>query len=268
MGHYGLVTLTTDFGTAGGYVAQMKAAILGIGRELQIVDVSHDIPPQDVASAAWLIRDVVDVFPLDTVHVVVVDPGVGTSRRILAGRWSVGTFVFPDNGCLTLIDQDFPRESLVFVDRNEFWRTSVSSTFHGRDILSPVAAHLARGVRIHDVGSPAPEILHLGLPRPRQIVDGIEATIVRIDSFGNLITNLCAEQLSEMLGPGEGLTWRCRGHAVLGTSTNYDPTRTGEAVVLVGSSGRYELAVIQGSAARAFGAHLGDSVVVHRSSST
>ena len=253
-----VITLTTDFGVHDGYVAAMKGVILRIAPGVSLVDVSHDVAPQDVAGAAYLLAGVYRFFPPETVHLVVVDPGVGTQRRGLAVRADEQLFVAPDNGVLTPVLDAATRIAIVSLTNARYWLGEVSHTFHGRDIFAPVAAHLARGVPLEELGVSIGDPVRLGLPEPRVRGGLVEGTVVWVDHFGNLVTNIPAGALP----PDE--TYRVTvGHlTVTGLFTTYGQVRAGQPLALVGSHGYLEVAVREGSAAEMAGAGRGAMVRV------
>jgi S-adenosylmethionine hydrolase len=254
-----IVTLLTDFGEHSGYVAQMKAAILEINRDVVLVDISHSVGAQDIASAAWLLRDVAAAFPPDAIHVAVVDPGVGTSRRIIGVNTARGVYIAPDNGVLTLVIDDFVPAALIELDDSAYWRSTISATFHGRDIMGPVAGHLARGIPLAEMGSSLTDIQRLALPRAVVTEYEIDGVIIRIDTFGNLITNITALDLAEV-SSGPELNWECRGHHTQAMVETYAAARPGDLVALMGSSARLELAIVNGNASQELKASVGDAV--------
>ena len=208
-----VITLTTDFGLNDAYVAAMKGVILGINSEVNLVDICHTIQPQNISQAAFVLSTVYDVFPRRTVHLVVVDPGVGTERRSVILRTPEADFVAPDNGVLSYVVRQYASgqteggiQSLdeatglkaVALTEPRFWRSPVSPTFHGRDIFAPVAAHLASGVPLSDFGVTIDSLLVLPLPCPFRSPEGtLVGNVLHIDNFGNLITNIKREDLPE-----------------------------------------------------------------------
>lgn len=273
-----IITLTTDFGTSDGYVASMKGVVLSISRDSLIVDISHDVPPQDVAHAAFVLASAADHFPPDTVHVAVVDPGVGTSRRALLLVAPTGRFIAPDNGLLTYVLRDLPdrrspdaAKSAAFLEpvvtplpggcsaykltRGEYWRHPVSTTFHGRDIFAPVAAHVARGVAYEELGDPVDRVVCLNVPPPTVRSDDVEGRIIFVDRFGNLVSNIREDDIPE----GE-LAVEIANGRIAGLSTTYsEGTRL---VALIGSHGYLEIAAPKGDAATTLGAGVGSEVRV------
>lgn len=258
-----IITLTTDFGLQDAYVGAMKGVILSIAPEVTIVDITHCVPPQAVAQAAFILAVTVPYFPLGTVHVVVVDPGVGSQRRPIAVQTSQAIFVAPDNGVLTPILQSSTSEgapvTVIHLTRREYWLPQVSYTFHGRDIFAPVAAYLARGVPITSLGEPIDDPVMLDLPRPRRLPDGsLQGQVVYVDQFGNLVTNIPAEWLDRTT------QWQIEvaGHTVERLSATYSDVPSGHLLALIGSAGALELAMREGSAARALGIGIGEPVSV------
>ncbi|ARA95051.1 hypothetical protein AWN76_006805 [Rhodothermaceae bacterium RA] len=257
-----LITLTTDFGTGDAYVAAMKGTILSILPEARLVDITHDIAPQDVMAAAFVLREAVPYFPRGAVHLVVVDPGVGTDRRAVALAAHGSRFVGPDNGLFALLLDGAAPDVVVSLDRPAYWRTpNPSQTFHGRDIFAPVAAHLAAGRTLSDVGTPIDALrpMHWALPIPD--AQGIRGWVVHIDHFGNCITNIPADLLHARRA---GRPIKCfAGSAILhGLHTTYGDVAPGEPLLLIGSSGLLEIAVHAGNAADLLSIRKGDPVNV------
>ncbi|MBI4285331.1 MAG: SAM-dependent chlorinase/fluorinase [Chloroflexi bacterium] len=261
-----VITLTTDFGLTDGYVAAVKGVILGINPEAKLVDISHSIGPQDIAQAAFVLATAYSYFPSRTVHLVVVDPGVGSERRAIILRTSQYDFVAPDNGVLSYVLPQNPAGSklavlapemeAVAITKPEFWRSPVSSTFHGRDIFAPVAARLALGLSPATFGKPVNALTVLPLSQPRRRSDGsLTGHIQHVDSFGNLITDIRGDDL-----PGETLAIEVSGRQINGLSRTY--TNGHNLLALIGSSGYLEIAVKEGSARDLLNAGVGDEVKV------
>lgn len=245
------ITLLTDFGTADGYVAEMKGVLTTLAPAVPLLDLTHDIPPQDITAARLALARCWRRFPVGTVHLVVVDPGVGTSRAALAvasdGRFLVG----PDNGVLSpaLFALDAQVVQLVVPD-------SASPTFHGRDVFAPAAAHLATGTALDALGERLLHPVRLRTPAPRRDANGaLHGEVLTIDRFGNAITNL-------MPAPGAQPHHVTVGMNALRVVRTYADAESGEAVALVGSSGWLELAVRDGHAASSLGLRRGDHVEV------
>jgi len=197
-----LITLTTDFGTSEGYHGVMKGVIYNIAPMVKIVDLTHAIPAQDLYAAAFILEINVLYFPEDSIHVVVVDPGVGTERRAIAGRIGDQYFVAPDNGVLTRVllraEREDRKTTFVTLDRPSYWLEDVSSTFHGRDIFAPVGAHLANGERLEAMGTPLNELVHLPISYPVRNAEGVSGEVIYIDHFGNAITNIRREDIAHL----------------------------------------------------------------------
>lgn len=243
-----LITLTSDFGDRGPYVAQMKGVILSQAPAARIVDISHSIPPQAVEEGAWLLSEAAFRFPPGTIHVAVVDPGVGSDRALVLARMAGRTFLAPDNGLLSLCAQAHPPDLVVRLTQPQYWIEPVSRTFHGRDILSPVAAQLCLGVAPEEFGEVVQSLTDPrwpGAEREGQVWTG---RIVAVDSFGNLITNIPEQAIAEIaVAP---LVIACGDQQVHGMTGAYSERATGELIALIGSHRRLELAVVDGSAAQ------------------
>ena len=276
-----IVTLLTDYGSTDGYVGAMKGAVLGVNPEARIVDVTHDVPAQDVAHAAFVLGSVCPFFSPDTIHVAVVDPGVGTSRRALVVVTPHGTFVVPDNGLLTYRAEDHLRAEVAsgidagvaagFMEpyvtplpsgwsaweltEPDYWRGEVSDTFHGRDVFGPVAAHLSLGVEPERLGRPVGEIVCLRVFDADAEDEALRGRIVFVDRFGNMVTNVRPSQ-----APGGALRVTIAGADAPGPLRSY---AEGEGLrVLVGSHGFLEIAEKNGSAAARLSAGVGARVTV------
>jgi hypothetical protein len=256
-----LITLLTDFGQGSPYVAAMKGVILSICPEARIVDLTHDIPPQDVRRAALVLDDLCDWFPPGTIHVAVVDPGVGTDRALVYARIGARQFLAPDNGLLSRLSRRRPPEKLVRLADPAFWLERVSTTFHGRDILAPVAARLAQGLDPDRLGPPLERLAMLDWAAARWSRGRIEGAVIEIDSFGNLITNITADLLA-----GRPTDRRvcivCNIYETWGVYRAYAEQPQGMLIALVGSSNRLELALVGDNAARRLGIAVGAPVTV------
>jgi S-adenosylmethionine hydrolase len=257
-----ILTLTTDFGNKDGFVGTMKGVIWGICPDVQIADITHEISPQNVLEGAYVLLRAAAFFPNDSVHVAVIDPGVGTGRRPIAARIGRQFYVAPDNGLLTPIieEAEISGDSIeiVHTDNPKYWLLDVSRTFHGRDIFAPVGAHLAAGISLAELGSPVNNPIRLQMPRPIQTADGWQAHITHVDVFGNLATDLPANQLN----PDRNILVRLRGHEIMGVVTSYGHREIGDLVALIDSQDFLEVAVVNGSAAGTLGAQVGDVVEV------
>lgn len=267
-----VISLTTDFGLRDGFVGAMKGVLLGICPAAQIVDISHDIPPQNILAGAFALWRAYAFFPAGTVHVAVVDPGVGTVRRPLAARLGEHFFVGPDNGLFTPVYEDAEKNGwpmkFVHLTNEKYYLPNVSRTFHGRDLFAPVAAHLARGVPLADLGPALRDPARIPLPRPEQTPTGWRAHIRSIDRFGNCATDLPAAALlgsDDFSRPAEvaaTVVFRLSGRETRGLVQSYGHRQPGDLVALVDSEGFIEIAVVNGSAAQVLGARVGDVVEV------
>jgi S-adenosylmethionine hydrolase len=268
-----IISLTTDFGSGSPYVAAMKGVILGINPWARIVDLSHQIPPQDLHHTAYFLRTVLPYFPPGPIHVIVVDPGVGTERAILHVEASGHRLLVPDNGCWTVLDT-----AAITVRRlaePRFWRSTVSSTFHGRDIFAPTAAHLSLGTDPALLGPVMKEWVKLEPPRPS--FDPANGTVVGqvqfVDPFGNLITNITSETMLSLTPTApehqqDRRTPECRVRIGMTEVSyfvrSYGAAEPGSLVYLFSSDGFLEVAVVQGNAARQLGVTVGTPVSVTR----
>lgn len=260
-----IVTLLTDFGLADAYVAEMKGAILNIAPGTTLVDISHEITPGEVMAGAFVLRQALPYFPAGTVHCAVVDPGVGTERRILAARYAGQTVVFPDNGLITFVDRDQPLEQIAAVRNEQFFLGPISTTFHGRDIMAPVAAHIARGLPLGRLGPPPEKFKLLDIPPPREDADGsLVGQVLYVDNFGNLISSLSAAQLE--LGPSGrvGPEVFCGTQPVGPLQVAYANVRAGEPLALINSMSLVEVAVNGGRACDVLSAGVGTPIRVSK----
>ena len=257
----GLITLLTDFGVGSHYVAIMKGVILSVHPEAQIVDLTHAVPPQDVRQGAWLLAEAARWFPPETVHAAVVDPGVGTPRRLVYARMAGQHFVAPDNGLLHVLARRTPPERLVTLAEPRYWLPEVSATFHGRDIIAPVAAWLSRGLDPSLLGPPQEGLVPCEWPEVVAVPGRIEGCVQTIDSFGNLITNITAEMLRHA-PRDERVRIVCEEHETLGIYRTYADQPAQTLIALVGSSGCLELAVVNDNAAALLGIGVGAPVRV------
>jgi len=257
-----VLSITTDFGITNGFVGVMKGVIYGIAPDVKIVEISQLISAQNVVEGAYAMWRAVPFFPANSVHVGVVDPGVGTSRRPIGARLGDQFFIAPDNGLLTPLILDAERDGdvveFVHLDNPKFWLPKVSNTFHGRDIFAPTGAHLAAGVPLRELGTPITDPIRLDLPRPEKTANGWLAHVTIIDIFGNLTTDLPAEAL----GNKPDVLLRIRGREIRGIVDSYGHREIGDLVAVVDSEYYIEIAVVNGSAARVLEAQVGDEVEV------
>jgi len=254
-----IITLTTDFGLADSYVGMMKGVILSITPDAKLVDLSHEIAPQNVRQAAYALHAAAPYFPTGTVHLAVVDPGVGSDRRALAVHTLRGCLVGPDNGLFTLFLADEPGAECRAITNPEFMLPHVSPTFHGRDVFAPVAAHLARGLDIAQLGPRVTDPVMFAIPVPTQQADGSWlGHVLYTDHFGNLITSV-TEDLVQHIGDIEVSIGQRR---IAGLCHTYAEAAPGELVALVGSSGHLEISTVNGNAAQSLGLGPDTSVVL------
>lgn len=259
-----VITLLTDFGHEGGYVSALKGVILSINPEVHIVDISHEVGPQNVFEGAFTLFVNYRFFPKDTIHVAVVDPGVGSARKLLCARTSSGVFIAPDNGLLTPIldrEKDF---EIREINNQKLFLPAVSHTFHGRDKMAPAAAHLSRGLAFSKVGPKVSRWKRISFDMPHLNKHHVEGKVISIDRFGNLITNITSEHLFQ-LGPRESLRVRIKGRQISRVARFFSEVPRGELLALVGSSDFLEISKNLGSAAAALKATLGDPVEILRS---
>jgi len=255
-----IVSLTTDFGLRDPYVAEMKAAILGISSNAVIVDVTHEVEKFNIRMGAYVLASAAPYFPKGTIHVAVVDPGVGTQRRPLLIQTGQGFFVGPDNGVLVLAAERQGIKSIHEITNQQLMLPHVSNTFHGRDVFAPAAAHLANGVPPADFG---PEIQGVVKPEFAKVTfskGGLIGEVLHADGFGNIITNVSEEDLANLNAQDSinvGMP-NCEVRLKLGKT--YAETKPKEALILVGSHGYVEIALNQGSAAEKFQATPGDKI--------
>ena len=229
-----IITLTTDFGTDDAYVGSMKGVILGIAPEARVIDISHGVSSHDILEGAFVLASAAKFFPPGTVHVAVVDPGVGSQRRPIAGSDGCCLFVGPDNGLLSFcLDEN---AELHHITNDDYFLDPVSTTFHGRDIFAPVAARLAMGAPLESVGPRIPDFLSLAPARDRP-------RVLHVDQFGNIVTSLRPEDLS----PASFV--RIGGREIRKTQPSFSAAASGELFMIVGSSGYVEVSMNQASAA-------------------
>jgi S-adenosylmethionine hydrolase len=267
----GILTLTTDFGQADSYVGTMKGVILNIAPAAHIIDITHDISPQNVHQAAYIVQTFYSYYPIGTIHLVIVDPGVGSSRRAIALQTPSAVFVAPDNGVLTYVWRDALDRwgaaacQVVELSNPRFWLPQVSNTFHGRDVFAPAAAHLLGGILLRELGERLPQITEADLEQPAPGRNGgLVGRIIHVDHFGNCITNITPQHL-EQAGLSQHPAIKIIDQRILGISRTFSDVSSGALIALLGSSNRLELAVRNGSAAQTLGVGIGDIVRVYTS---
>jgi len=255
-----IITLLTDFGLKNGFTGVLKGVIWGIAPEVQIADITHEINPQNIMEGAIALWRAAAFFPAGTIHVAVVDPGVGTSRRPIAAKIDNQYFIGPDNGIFTPLMQQAESKGLEIniyqLDNPEYWLPEVSQTFHGRDIFSPVAAHLAAGVPLEKMGTQVYDPVRLAMPQPIRIEHGWRGEVVLIDVFGNIATNLGADLVREQ----QNVTLHIAGNTIQGLVKSYGERLPGDVVALVDSENFLEVAVVNGNGAQKLKVAVGDPV--------
>lgn len=273
----GLVALLTDFGLTDHYVGVMKGVMLGITPQLSFVDISHDVQPQNVRQGAFMLLNAYRYFPEGTVFLVVVDPGVGSTRRPIIVNAGAYTFVAPDNGVLSYVLNELGDSAAYQLENSSYRLPQLSASFHGRDLFAPAAAHAAAGVQPSDFGRQISDLV--SLPTPRLVIEGaqVEGEVLHIDRFGNLVTSIgrlerSADGLLLIPWLGDRVTRATvvspaarifvNGQQLIGIQRTYSDVSPGELFAMVGSGGFLEIAVSQGNAAHALAARLADTVIV------
>ncbi len=257
-----LISITTDFGNQNGFTGTLKGVIYSIAPDVQIAEITNEIPAQDIRSGSLALWRAVPFFPAGTVHLAVVDPGVGTARRPIAAKLGDQFFVLPDNGLITPMLEDAEAAgqeiTIVHLDKPEFFLPTVYTTFHGRDIFAPCAAHLAAGVKIETMGSLINDPVRTPLPKPVKTESGYQANIIVIDVFGNCSTSLRINQIPDL----SKTQLKIKGQTIDGIVPSYGHRNVGDLVAVTDSEGFVEIAVVNGSAAKTFGIALDDAVEV------
>jgi len=257
-----IITLTTDFGPSSPYVAAMKGVILSINPDVNLVDITHSVPHQDTHQGALVLADIADRFPRGTIHVAVVDPGVGTDRPLVYVEINQRSYVAPDNGLLDRLALMHRPSTIVEIADPSYWMPQVSATFHGRDILSPVAARLSLGLDPAKLGRPRSELVRLVWPEVQVSARKIEGRVESIDSFGNLVTDITQDMLRDVPRGQEQVTIECDEHETCGIFSTYGDQPAMTLMALVGSGGKLELALVGDSAAAMLGVRVGTPVRV------
>ncbi len=255
-----IITLLTDFGTADHYVAAMKGVILSIAPQARLVDVCHEVESQNVLSGAYLLANSVPWFPAGTIHLAVVDPGVGSERRIIAGRWGDQIVIAPDNGLVSVVQQNTPAAEIFELTDRQYFLPEVSNTFHGRDVMAPVAAHLACGTALSALGAPIDHPLIIHVPQPEVIENRLVGQVTHVDRFGNLVTNIKADQFREFAPK----TVHLKNHVISSLVVTYADVPVGRPLAVVGSSNMLEISVNQGNARTELAAGIGAEVFLAR----
>jgi S-adenosylmethionine hydrolase len=253
-----IITLTSDFGYKDSFVGIMKGVIAGINPRARVIDLSHGVAPQDVVGAALLLRHSVEYFPLGTVHVAVVDPGVGSARRPILIEAAGHFFIGPDNGVLSFACAGAAGSRVIHLTNTAYHRPRTSQTFHGRDVFAPAAAHLSLGVDPRSLGEPVEDFTQLVWRPARVTSKGIQGEIVYIDGFGNLFTNVGTRELQSF--DTDKLAFHLGGVVIQGLASHYAAAEPGGLVALVNSWGVLEIALNQGNAQQRCGARIGDKI--------
>lgn len=261
-----VISLTTDFGIKDGNVGVMKGVIWGISPEARISDLSHMIAPQNIREAALILLRSALYFPENSVHIVVVDPGVGTARRPMAAKIGTQYYVGPDNGTITLLLEKAEKLgwSAEFVHLNvpHYWLPEISYVFHGRDIFAPVAAHLSAGVPLASLGTPFQNPVRLEFPQPEKTASGWRGQIIHVDHFGNASSNIRVETLGEAFKTKEKIIVHASGAEIKGLVNTFGERAVGELIALLGSTGNLILSVVNGSAVERLQIQVGDPIEV------
>ena len=259
----GTLTLLTDFGLKDHFVGVMKGVIAGIAPQASLIDISHQVQPQHVVDGARMLLQAVPFFPAGTVHVAVVDPGVGTERRALAAQIGSAFFVAPDNGLLTLLLEKAQVEGqpikLISLTKREYWLPEISAIFHGRDVFAPVGAHIANGVPLNCLGDEIHDPFMITLPQPQPMAAGWQAEVMMLDGFGNICTNLFKSHLT---GDMDQIKVKVGGVTLKGLSHTFGDKAPGELMALIDSTGHLAIAKVNGNAAVQLDARVGDPVIV------
>ena len=261
-----VITLMTDFGIKDGNVGVMKGVIWGISPTVQISDSSHMIGAQNIREAAYVLARSVPYFPKGSIHVVVVDPGVGTQRRPMAAHIGDWFYVGPDNGTITGLleraEQEGWHADFVELDQAEYWLQNISYVFHGRDIFSPVAAHLANGVSLAKLGSSFTDPVRIEMPKPEKTQDGWRGEVIHIDHFGNISTNIRVGDLGDAMKHKENIIVSLGDIEINGLVNTFGERPVGEIIALIGSTGNLGIALVNGDAAAKLGVKQGNEILV------
>lgn len=256
-----IITLTTDFGSADHLVGTMKGVILTINPEAEIVDITHKVMPYDLLDGALAIGQAYHYFPPKTIHVVVVDPGVGTQRRPLLVTADQHFLIAPDNGVCSMIFEREEALSVRHVTSEHYFQHPVSNTFHGRDVFAPVAGWLSKSWQTQAFGEEVTDFVRFALPKPKPAGKGLKGVVLRVDNFGNLLTNLTAEDAPQVLA-GSAFKLRVGNAETAKFVQTFAQGAANEPVVFLGSSGYFEVAVNRGNAAKALAASRGAEVTL------
>jgi S-adenosylmethionine hydrolase len=256
-----IITLTTDFGLGSRYIGAMKGVVLSINPRAQIIDLSHSVPARDIRAGAIVLAETAPWFPPGTIHVAVVDPGVGSNRRIVYAQIGGQQFVAPDNGLLSRLAMIERPSKIVSVEEPRHWMPEVSRTFHGRDIMAPVAARLSAGLSPDELGRPLKQLVEISWAEVQQVPNRIEGEVIEVDSFGNLITNITRAML-DGVPSSDCLIISCEEHETQGIFSTFSDQPPMTLIAHVGSTGRLELAIVDENASAMLGVKVGAPVRV------
>jgi S-adenosylmethionine hydrolase len=257
-----IITLTTDYGTNDNYVGVMKGVILNINPDVTIVDISHSVLAHDILDGALTIANAAKYFPPRTIHLVVVDPGVGTARRPILVAGDTHYFVAPDNGVLSAVYDQSEAIHAFHINAEHYFLNPVSNTFHGRDIFAPTAAWLSKTWQTQSFGEEVEDFVRFAIPKPKATGNVIKCVVLRVDHFGNLVTNLKPEDAPALVAPDAKFTIRVGNGVTQRMVGTFSDGAAGEPIALIGSTGYVEIAVNKGNAARTLGAARGSEVTV------
>lgn len=260
-----LITLTTDFGTRDAFAASVKGVILKINPQAEIIDLSHEIGPQDVWEAAFTLKSAYSYFPKGTVHLAVVDPGVGSGRRPIIVVTESYYFVGPDNGLFSLIYREAERIRVNHITSTHYYLPNPGPTFHGRDVFAPVAAWLTKGIPSGNFGEEITDYVKLNVPIPQKAAGGIDGHVIHIDRFGNIITNITFQDVKTIIPEGGDpakVSINLAGKDVKGLKKYYAEAASGEPGAIINSSGFMEIFIYKQNARSVLGSKRGEVVKV------
>jgi len=256
-----VITLLTDFGTKDHYVASMKGVILKINPRCRLIDITHQVTPHDIQEGAFVLFNAYSYFPTGTIHLAVVDPGVGGLRKPVLLLTENYYFVGPDNGLFTMIAQKERVKQIIVLDKQKYHLSEISATFHGRDVFAPVAAHLSSGIKPMAFGHKIDSLEGLGFERPVIKEGRLMGEILHVDTFGNLVSNIDEGRLSQLI-QGRSFVIRAGRKTIDSLKRGYWEGKKGELIALFGSGGFLEISVREGNAQRALKAKRGDPIVI------
>lgn len=256
-----IISLTTDFGIGSPYIAEMKGVIYSINPNATIVEISHAVAAQDIRQGALVLQNATCRFPADTIHVAVIDPGVGTQRDIVYAQFGSQRYIAPDNGLLDRLAAEETPSRMVALSNPQYWLPEVTSTFHGRDIMAPAAAHLSLGLDPAELGDEKSELVRLHWPEVQVVPNKVTGSIQSIDSFGNLITDITEEMLAAAPRDDSVLV-QCDDHQTNGIFMTYADQPSMTLIAVIGSGGQLELAVVDDSAKMMLGVAVGTPVTI------